>query len=171
VDPSEQRTLQSVHVPGLRVSLTAITPAEAMFHPEAMPAPSPLEADRPHPLPSHLPAGLEPRRLGEAYCAVDSAGAFQVSWIELHLPAGATLSVPWNLADGPTPAMQGFQFKGRDAVAVGAAWSMVSHERLPIIVTRAGPDSCWLTSGHLPIEELARVAVSLPAGAPLPEAP
>jgi hypothetical protein len=142
-----------------------------MFHPEAMPAVTALEDDQPHPLPAHLPAGLQPRRLGEAYCAADAAGAFQVSWIELHLPAGATLSVPWDLSDGPAPAMQGFQFKGRDAVAIGAVWSAVSRERLPMIVTRAGPDSCWLTSGRLPLDELARVAVSLPAGAPLPEAP
>jgi hypothetical protein len=164
LDEMPQRTLQTVEVPGLRVALVAIAPEEAMFHPEAMPAPGPLEADRPHPLPAHLPAGLRPARLGEAYCAVDEGGRFQVTWIELHLPEGATLSVPWRLDDGAAPAMQGFRFRGREAVAVGALWSAVSSERLPAVITRAGPDSCWLVSGRLPIEDLARVAASLPGG-------
>ena len=93
---------------------------------------------------------------------MDAGGAFQVTWIELHLPAGETLSVPWRLDEGPAPAMQGFRFRGRDAVAAGALWSAVSAERLPAVITRAGPDSCWLVSGRLPLEELARVAASLP---------
>jgi hypothetical protein len=164
LDESQQRTLYSVEVPGLRVALVALMPAETMFHPEAMPAPSPLEDGRPHPLPAYLPAGLQPRRLGEGYCAVDQVGAFQVTWIELYFPAGTTLSVPWSLADGPSPAMQGFRFRGRDAVAVGALWSAVSTERLPAVITRAGPDSCWIIGGRLPLEDLARVAVSLPSG-------
>lgn len=163
---AQQPVLNAVQVPGLRVALVAIAPAEAMFHPEAMPTPAPLDAGRPHPLPAHLPAGLAPRRLGEGYCAVDQAGRFQVTWIELHLPAGATLSLPWNLAEADPPAMQGFQFRGRDAVAVSASWSVVSTERLPLVATRAGPDSCWIVGGRLPIEELARVAVSLPGAEP-----
>lgn len=164
MDHPEERALSAVQVPGLRVALVAITRQEAIYDPEAMPAQAPLEDDRPHPLPAHLPPGLLPRRLGQAYCAVDQAGAFQVTWIELHLPAGATLSLPWNLDEGPAPAMQGFRFMGREAVAVSAAWSAVSAERLPLVITRAGPDSCWLVGGRLPIEELARVAVSLPGG-------
>lgn len=162
VDP--QGTLGAVVVPGLRVTLVALAPGEAMFHPDAMPVPAPLAADMPHPLPGYLPAGLAPMRLGEAYCGVDPASAFQVTWIELHVPAGYTLRLPWNLAEGDAPALQGFQFRGRQAVAVAATWSMVSTERLPMVITRAGPDTCWLVSGRLAIDELARVAVSLPGG-------
>lgn len=164
MDDSPRPEIDAVQVPGLRVALVAIAPAEAAFHPEAMPAPAPLEGDMPHPLPAYLPAGLLARRLGEAYCAVDGAGAFQVTWIELHVPEGATLSLPWSLAEGPAPAMRGFRFRGREAVAVAASWSVVSAERLPVVATRAGPDSCWLVGGRLPIEELARVAASLPGG-------
>ena len=130
-----------------------------------MPSPQPLPPGRPHPLPGYLPAGLEPMLLGEAYCGVDAAGAFQVPWIELVLPAGETLHLPWDLADGEPPSMQGFQFRGREAVAVAATWSVVSAERLPMVVTRAGPDTCWLVSGRLPQQELLAVAASLPAGA------
>lgn len=166
VDPRDERTLQTVQVPGLRVALVALSPAEAIYDPEAMPVPESLDDDRPHPLPGYLPAGLVPRRLGQAYCAVDRTGSFQVTWIELHLPEGTTLSLPWNLDEGPAPTMQGFQFKGRDAVAVSASWSVVSLERLPVVITRAGPDSCWLIGGRLPIEELARIAVSMPGGEP-----
>ncbi len=164
MEQSPERTLGAVQVPGLRVSLVAIARQEAFFDPGAMPEQRPLEDDRPHPLPAHLPPGLRPRRLGEAYCAVDHAGEFQVTWIELHLPPDATLSLPWNLDEGPAPALQGFRFMGREAVAVSASWSAVSAERLPLIITRAGPDSCWLVGGRLPIEELARIAVSLPGG-------
>jgi hypothetical protein len=163
--PDQPAALAAVQVPGLRVALVALAPAEAMFHPAAMPAPTPLDEERPHPLPTQLPVGLTPRQLGDAYCAVDASEGFQVTWIELPLPPGATLSLPWNCDDGPTPAMQGFQFKGREAVAIAASWSMVSPERLPLVVTRAGPDSCWVVGGRLPIEVLARIAVSLPGGA------
>ncbi|NTU84059.1 MAG: hypothetical protein HGA45_32595 [Chloroflexales bacterium] len=162
---NQPAALDAMQVPGLRVALVALAPAEAMFHPEAMPAPAPLDDERPHPLPAHLPAGLLARRLGEAYCAVDASGRFQATWIELHLPPAATLSLPWNLDDGPAPAMQGFRLRGRDAIAIGASWSMVSAERLPVVITRASPDSCWIVGGRLPIEELARIAVSLPGGA------
>ncbi len=162
--PDQPIALAAVQVPGLRVAFVALAPAEAMFHPAAMPAPTPLDEQHPHPLPTHLPVGLTPRRLGEAYCAVDASGAFQVTWIELPLPPDATLSLPWNSDDGPVPALQGFQFKGREAVAIAASWSMVSTERLPLIVTRADPDTCWVVGGRLPIEALARVAVSLPGG-------
>jgi hypothetical protein len=161
-DADPAGTLSAVSVPGLRVTLVALAPGEAMFHPEAMPTPAPLPADRPHPLPGYLPAGLAPRALGAAYCAVDAAGAFQVTWIELEVPAGHTLRLPWDLAEDAPPAIQGFQFRGRDAVAVSASWSAVSAERLPMVITRAGPDTCWLVGGRLAIDELARVAVSLP---------
>jgi hypothetical protein len=164
-DADPQGTLAAVVVPGLRVTLVALTPDEVMFRPEAMPAPEPLSADRPHPMPGYLPAGLEPRRLGDAYCGVDAGGAFQVTWIELVVPAGHTLRLPWDLAEGDAPAMQGFKFRGREAVAVAATWSVVSTERLPMVITRAGPDTCWLVGGRLAIDELARVAVSLPGGA------
>lgn len=164
-DADPQGTLAAVSVPGLRVTLVALAPGEAMFRPDAMPAPEPLPSDRPHPLPGYLPAGLQARRLGEAYCAVDDGGLFQVTWIELVLPAGHTLRLPWDLAEGDMPTMQGFQFRGREAVAVAATWSVVSAERLPMVITRAGPDTVWLVGGRLAIDELARVAVSLPGGA------
>jgi hypothetical protein len=157
-------TLAAITVPGLRVSLVALGPGEAIFRPDGMPIPAPLPADELHPLPAFLPAGLSPRQLGDAYCAVDAEGVFQVTWIELLVPAGETLHLPWDLAEGEAPAMQGFRFKGREAVAVAASWSMVSSERLPVVITRAGPDTCWLVGGRLPIEDLARVAVSLPGG-------
>lgn len=165
VDNSERRTLHTVEVPGLRVALVALGAAEAIFHPEAMPVPAPLDATTPHPLPEQLPVGLVPQRFGDGYCAVDGAGAFQITWIELHMPPGETLGVPWDLAEGPPPAMQGFRFRGREAIAIGALWSAVSAERLPVVITRAGLDSCWIVGGRLSIEELARVAVSLPGGA------
>lgn len=164
MNDSQQRTLRTVEVPGLRVELVALAPGETMFSPEAMPLPAPLEDEQLYPLPAYLPAGLLPRRLGEGYCAVDATGAFQVTWIELHLPPGMPLGVPWDLADGPAPAMQGFRFRGRDAVAIAALWSAVSAERLSAVITRAGFDSCWIVSGRLPIEELARVAATLPGG-------
>jgi hypothetical protein len=157
-------TLTAITVPGLRVSLVALGPGEAIYRPDAMPAPAPLPADELHPLPSFLPDDLSPRQLGDAYCAVDGDGVFQVTWIELLVPAGETLHLPWDRAEGEPPAMQGFRFKGREAVAVAASWSMVSSERLPVVITRAGPDTCWLVGGRLPIEDLARVAVSLPGG-------
>lgn len=165
VEPDPPGTLAVVTVPGLRVALVALAAGEAFFRPDAMPAPAPLSADQPHPLPAHLPAGLGPRRLGDGYCAVDAAGAFQLTWIELVVPAGQTLHLPWDLSEGTPPAIQGFQFRGRQAVAVAASWSMVSAERLPMVITRAGPDTCWLVGGRLAIDELARVAVSLPGGA------
>lgn len=155
-------TLAVVNVPGLRVTLVALAANEAFFHPDAMPAPEPLNSAQPHPLPTYLPSGLELRRLGDAYCAVDAHDVFQVTWIELVVPAGQSLRLPWNLEEGDIPAMQGFHFRGREAVAIAASWSMVSVERLPMVVTRAGPDTCWLVGGRLPIDELARVAVSLP---------
>jgi hypothetical protein len=96
---------------------------------------------------------------------VDAGGEWQVTWIELVVPEGQSLRLPWDLAEGDSPAMQGFQFRGREAVAVAASWSMVSPERLPIVITRAGPDTCWLVGGRLAIDELARVAVTLPGGA------
>ncbi|MFV9506711.1 MAG: hypothetical protein AB4911_19340 [Oscillochloridaceae bacterium umkhey_bin13] len=154
--------LQLVHVPGLSVTLVAISAAEAMYHPEAMPVPLPLADSPTHPLPAYLPADLRPMRLGEGYCAIDPAGQFQVTWIELLVPANATLSLPWDLSEGPAPAMQGFQFRGRAAVALTASWSMVTTARLPLVVTRAGPDTCWLVGGTMAIDELARIAVSLP---------
>jgi hypothetical protein len=157
-------TLAAITVPGLRVSLVALAAGEAIYRPDAMPAPAPLPADELHPLPGFLPPGLSPRRLGDAYCAVDDDGAFQVTWIELLVPAGETLHLPWDLGEGDAPVMQGFRFKGREAVAVAASWSIVSSERLPVVITRAGPDTCWLVGGRLPIEDLARVAVSLPSG-------
>lgn len=164
-DPDPPGTLAAVNVPGLRVTLVALAAGEAFFRPDAMPAPEPLPASQPHPLPTYLPAGLTPRRLGEGYCAVDAAGDFQITWIELVVPAGTTLRLPWDLSEGEIPAMQGFQFRGRQAVAVAASWSMVSAERLPMVVTRAGPDTCWLVGGRRAVDELARVAVSLPGGA------
>jgi hypothetical protein len=164
-DPDPPGTLAAVNVPGLRVTLVALAPGEAFFRPDAMPVPEPLPGGQPHPLPAYLPAGLTPRRLGDAYCAVDAAGAFQVTWIELVVPEGATLRLPWDLAEGDPPSMQGFQFRGREAVAIAASWSMVSKERLPMVITRAGPDTCWLVGGRVAIDELARVAVSLPGAA------
>jgi hypothetical protein len=164
-DADPPGTLAAVSVPGLRVSMVALAAGEAFFRPDAMPAPAPLQADQPHPLPGYLPAGLEPRRLGDGYCGVDAGGEWQVTWIELVVPEGQSLRLPWDLAEGDSPAMQGFQFRGREAVAVAASWSMVSPERLPIVITRAGPDTCWLVGGRLAIDELARVAVTLPGGA------
>ncbi len=163
-DADPPGTLATIRVPGLRVSIVALREGEALYQPESMPSPTALSADQLHPLPTFLPPGLSPRQLGDAYCAVDADGVFQVTWIELVVPAGETLHLPWDLAEGEAPAMQGFRFKGRDAVAVSASWSMVSSERLPIVITRAGPDTCWLVGGRLPIDDLARVAVSLPSG-------
>jgi hypothetical protein len=163
-DADPPGTIAAISVPGLRVSIVALDASEAFYRPDAMPSHEPLSADQLHPLPSFLPEGLSPRQLGPAYCAIDSAGEFQVTWIELLVPAGTTLRLPWNLEEGSPPAMQGFQFRGRDAVAVAASWSMVTSERLPLVITRAGPDTCWLVGGRLSIEDLARVAVSLPGG-------
>lgn len=159
-DPPE--TLAVVELPGLRVGLVALAPQEFMFQPDAMPAPTPLSAAQPHPLPSYLPPGLEPRQLGDGYCAVDASGAFQVTWIELLLPAGHTLHLAWNLAEGPAPQLQPLALGERPGVFMAASWSVVSAERLPLVVTRAGPDTCWLVGGRVSAEELARVAASLP---------
>jgi hypothetical protein len=155
-------TLAVVDMPGLRVALVAISGPAAAFIPGAMPAIEPLSVDEPHPLPADLPAGLEPRRLGEGYCAVDSSGELVVSWIDLPLPPGETLVLGWDLRDGPTPALEALMLGGRPAAFVSAAWSAASRERLPLLVARAGRDSCWLVGGRLTRVELARVAASLP---------
>lgn len=154
--------LASLDLPGLRVALVAVSGAEAMYVPAAMPAPEPLGAG-PHPLPAYLPAGLEPRRLGEGYCAVDADGRFQATWIELLLPPGETLHLVWNTDEGPAPAFHSIDVDGRPAVYLAQAWSAVSAERLPLIALRAGPDTCWLVSGRLPLAELTAIAASLPA--------
>lgn len=155
-------TLASVAVPGLRVLLVALAPAERLFQPDAMPAPRPLDEQVEHPLPTYLPAGLAPRSFGSAHCAVDASGAFQVTWIELALPPDEPLALPWDLAEGDAPVMQGFELSGRPCVAVSASWSAVTAERLPLVITRAGPASCWLVGGRIAIDQLARIAVSLP---------
>jgi hypothetical protein len=153
-----------VQIPGLRVAIVAVPPDEPSFGAGAMPTPVPLDPEQPHPLPGYLPAGLEPRRFGEGYCAVDAGGQFQVAWIELLLPPDEELLVAWKLADGPQPAIQGFALRGRPMIAVAGSWSPLSTERLPIVITRAGPDTCWLVGGRFAIDELARVAVTLPGG-------
>ncbi|MBX0326231.1 hypothetical protein K2Z83_00800 [Oscillochloris sp. ZM17-4] len=156
-------TLAVLDMPGLRVALVAITGPAAAFIPGAMPPIEPLSADEPHPLPAELPAGLEPRRLGEGYCAVDESGQLAVSWIALELPPGETLAMAWDPADGPTPTLQALSLGGRAAAFMSAAWSAASRERLPLLAVRAGPDSCWLIGGRISSVELARVAASLPA--------
>lgn len=158
------RVLDTARVPNLRVVVVAVSPDEPTFGDEALPTPSPLAADQPHPLPAYLPAGLIPHSFGEGYCGVDAAGQFQVTWIELLLPPEEELLVPWDSAEGPSPAIQGFELRGRPMIAVAGSWSPLSRERPPLLLTRAGPDSCWLVSGRLAIDELARVAVSLPGG-------
>lgn len=154
--------LASVGVPGLRVMLVALATGERLFRPDAMPRPTPLAALADHPLPTYLPAGLAPRSFGDAHCAVDDSGAFQATWIVLPLPPDQPLVLPWDLAEGDAPAMQGFELGGRPCVAVAASWSAVSAERLPLVVTRAGAGSCWLVGGRITIDQLARIAVSLP---------
>jgi hypothetical protein len=154
--------LASVALPGLRVALVAVAPAEAIFMPEAMPAPAPLDADELHPLPAELPPGLTPRRLGAGYCAVDDRGRLVASWFELLLPAGQTLHLAWNMDDGPPPALEVVDLSGRAAVFVAAAWSAVSLERLPLLAVRAGPDTCWLVGGRLGRAQLADLAAQLP---------
>jgi|GEM_PF-701469 len=157
-------TIAAIDLPDLRVALVSISPEEAIHMPSAMPAPEPLD-DELHPLPAYLPPGLELRRLGEGYCAVDPSGQFQVTWIELLLPAGHTLHLVWNLAEGDPPELTSLEAGGRKAAFVARAWSAVSAERLPLIALRAGPDTCWLVSGRLAQAELLAVAASLPSGA------
>jgi hypothetical protein len=155
--------LSSLSLPGLRVTLVAISGSEAAFIPGAMPSIEPLSKDEgPHPLPADLPAGLAARRLGEGYCAVDASGKLAVSWIELPLPPGETLYLAWDLRDGPAPALEALSLGGRAAAYVSAAWSAASRERLPLLVVRSAPESCWLVGGRLSRVELARVAASLP---------
>lgn len=157
-------TLARLSLPGLRVDLVAVGEQEAIHMPSAMPQPEPLD-DELHPLPGYLPAGLSARRFGEGYCAVDASGAFQITWIELLLPAGQPLHLVWNLAEGEPPALVELEFEGRSAAYIERAWSAVSAERLPLIALRAGPDTCWLVSGRLALGELLGVAASLPASA------
>lgn len=159
-DPAD--VLASCEVPGLRVALLAVSGAEAVSAPDAMPAPEPLEPEEDHPLPGSLPPGLAVRRMGQGYCAVDAAGQFQATWIELPLPAGYPLFLAWNLAEGEPPPLEPIDLAGRPGVFLRAAWSAVSAERLPLIVLRAGPEGCWIVSGHLPRAELTRVAAGLP---------
>lgn len=162
--PGSPDALAALDLPGLRVALVAISGPEAGFVPDAMPPIEPLPTDQPHPLPSDLPEGLEPRRLGEGYCAVNSAGELAVSWFALALAPGETLHLAWSPADGPTPTMQALNLGGRPAAFIPAVWSAVSRERLPLLAVRSGPDSCWLVVGRLAPLELARVAASLPHG-------
>ncbi|NTW98316.1 MAG: hypothetical protein HGB28_07215, partial [Oscillochloris sp.] len=96
---NDNTILAVLDLPGLRVALVAISGAAAAFIPGAMPRIEPLPADEPHLLPADLPAGLEPRRLGEGYCAVDASGQLAVSWIALPLPPGETLALAWDPAD------------------------------------------------------------------------
>lgn len=160
--PDPANVLAVCAVPGLRVALLPVSGAEAVSAPDAMPTPEPLEPDEDHPLPDYLPPGLVVRRMGQGYCAVDAAGRFQATWIELPLPAGETLYMGWNSAEGPPPALEPIALAGRPGVFLGAAWSAVSAERLPMIVLRAGPEGCWLVSGRLTRAELTRVAAGLP---------
>jgi hypothetical protein len=154
--------LSTLDLPGLRVALVAISGPAAAYIPSAMPPVESLPTSESHPLPAFLPADLTPRRLGEGYCAVDRFGRFAVSWIALPLASDEPLPLAWNPADGPTPAFQALSLGGRPAAFLPAAWSAASRERLPLIVLRAGPASCWLVSGRLSPVELARVAESLP---------
>jgi hypothetical protein len=158
-----QEILAVLDLPGLRVALVAVSGPAAAFIPGAMPPIEPLAAGEPHPLPADLPNSLEPRRLGDGYCAVDAAGQLAVSWIALGLPWNETLYLAWDLADGPAPALQALSLGGRAAAFMAAAWSAASRERLPLLALRAGPDSCWLVGGRISHVELARVAASLPA--------
>ncbi|NNJ08833.1 hypothetical protein EKD04_000660 [Chloroflexales bacterium ZM16-3] len=159
---SDNSTLAVLDMPGLRVALVAISGPAAAFIPGAMPLIEPLPTDGPHPLPADLPADLEPRRLGEGYCAVDESGQLAVSWIALPLLPHETLTMAWDASDGPVPTLQALSLGGRPAAFMSAAWSAASRERLPLLVVRAGPDSCWLVGGRISPVELARVAASLP---------
>jgi hypothetical protein len=150
--------------PGLRVALVALSPQEALYMPEAMPTPEQPDPARIHPIPAELPGRLTVAQLGEGYCALEADGTLAVTWIAVMLPAQQTMYAAWNLADGDPPALRALNFSGRPAALVEQAWSAVSRDRLPMIVVRAGPDTAWLVSGHLPTAELARVAASLPHG-------
>ncbi len=150
--------------PGLRVALVGIDPQEAVYMPEAMPAPEQLDPTLAHPVPTELPTRLTIAQLGEGYCALEADGTFAATWITVLLPAQQTMYAAWNLADGDPPALQTLNFAGRSAALVEQAWSAVSSERLPMIIVRAGPDTAWLVSGRLPTPELARIAASLPHG-------
>jgi hypothetical protein len=150
--------------PGLRVVLVALSPQEALYMPEAMPTPAQLDPAQIHPIPAELPGRLTVAQLGEGHCALESDGTLAVTWITVMLPAQQTMYVAWNLADGDTPALHTLDFTGRTAALVERAWSAVSRDRLPMIIVRAGPDTAWLVSGHLPMAELASIAASLPHG-------
>lgn len=150
--------------PGLRVALVGISAQEAMYMPEAMPTPEPLDATLAHPIPAELPARLMIAQLGEGHCALEADGTLAVTWITVMLPAQQTMYAAWNPADGDAPDLRALDFAGRPAVLVERAWSAVSRDRLPMIIVRAGPDTAWLVSGRLPTPELARIAASLPHG-------
>lgn len=158
-------TLAVLELPGLRVALVGLNPAEAVYLPEAMPDPEALDPTIIAPIPNELPARLHVCQLGEGFCALEADGTLAVTWINVLLPAEQTMYAAWNRADGDPPALQPLNFLGRSAVLIARAWSAVSAERLPMIIVRAGPDSAWLVSGRLPSPELARIAASLPHGA------
>ncbi|WP_129626524.1 hypothetical protein [Candidatus Oscillochloris fontis] len=153
--------LALLDLPGLRVALLAVSGPIAAGFPDALPPIEPLDPASDHPMPSFLPAGLTPHRIGEGYCALDAQGQLMVSWIALDLPPNEPLPLAWNPADGPTPKLQALNLDGCAAAFLPAAWSAVSPDRLPLIALRASPTTCWLVGGRLGHVELARVAASL----------
>jgi hypothetical protein len=162
--PIDGQFLGRISVPGLDVEVVAIEESLAGGLVGGMPDPEPFDrSDVTIPVPEYLPAGLQPRRLGEGFCAVDEKNTVVLTWFELLLPPGQPLHLAWNLSEGPAPTLQIHDLDTRQAILVSATWSAVAPDRPPVIVARAGPDTCWIVGGHLPHEELVRVIGSLPA--------
>ncbi|NJM08691.1 hypothetical protein HC891_24645 [Candidatus Gracilibacteria bacterium] len=158
-----QRRLASATVAELTVEVLEIEPGEAFSMPEAMPQPEPWPGDGSAPLPGYLPAGLRAALLGDGgYCAVDAAGQIVVTWFALGLPLDEPMYLAWNRVDGDPPQLKIIDLGPREAIWVSATWSAVNAERPPVLIVRAGPETCWLIGGQLPSNELAQIASSLP---------
>jgi hypothetical protein len=137
--------LADLEVPGLRVEVQDASWLESTRPPPSEPSLEPLGAGE-GPIPGYLPQGLTPRRVGAAFGAAGPTGRLLITWRRCHAPASGD------------PILERVDVGHRAGVRIRVAGRASSH-----LVSRAGPEACWLVAGELPHDELVRVAASLPA--------
>jgi hypothetical protein len=129
-------TLQIVRMPSDQ-SAPGLPPAE------------PLRADDVVPW---LPEGLFPRRIGLGCVAVRGPDELVVGWHRSHR---SEVLIAWRDEDGPVP--------DPEPVEVGGSPAIVCRGERGTWVLATRPDGQpWTVSGLLPLDELLRVAASLP---------
>lgn len=149
--------LADLDVPGLRVEVQDASWVEATRPPPSEPSLAPLGAGE-GPIPGYLPPELTSTRVGDAYGATRPDGRLVVTWRRCHAPPRETFVFGWTTAEGGDPILERVDVGEQVGVRIRVAGKTSSY-----LVSRAGPEACWLVAGDLPHDELMRIAASLPA--------